>query len=86
MCLPLGKDTNIPLFFSVTEGLWGADGYQVVFTVKCSRMNEANLRIPLLSVLIQAKFGDASNKQWFFTEDAVGSPLKGSIGMKRNSR
>jgi hypothetical protein len=68
MCLRLGDDNATPLFLSVAERLWGASGYQVVFTVKRERMNEANLLIPLLSVLIEAKFGSAS-KQWF-TEEA----------------
>jgi len=68
MCLRLGENHDKPLFLSVTERLWGAAGYQVVFTVKRDRMNEANLLIPLLSVLIEAKFGEPS-KQWF-TEEA----------------
>jgi hypothetical protein len=68
MCLRLGDDNSTPLFLSLAERLWGASGYQVVFTVKRERMNEANLLIPLLSVLIEAKFGPDS-KQWF-TEEA----------------
>jgi hypothetical protein len=67
MCLRLG-DQSIPLFLSVTERLWGAAGYQVIFTVKKDRLNEANSLIPLLSVLIEAKFGSDA-RQWF-TEEA----------------
>jgi hypothetical protein len=68
MNLRLGEDLDIPLFLSVEERLWGAAGYQVIFTVRKDRINEANSVIPLLCVIIEAKFG-ASSRQWF-TEEA----------------
>jgi hypothetical protein len=67
MGLRIGEDKAIPIFLSVAERLWGA-GSNVVFSVKNDRLNEANTIIPLLCVVIEAKFGPGSH-QWF-TEDA----------------
>jgi hypothetical protein len=66
MSLRLGDAQDVPMFLSVEERQWGASS--VVFSVKRDRLHEANSVIPLLCVIIEAKFGTRS-KQWF-TEDA----------------
>ena len=54
------------LFISIDENLTGG-GYEVVFTVHKDRYDEANALVPLLCILLQAKFGSVI-WEWFTDE------------------
>jgi hypothetical protein len=57
------------LFISIDDKLTDHD-YQVTFTVHLDRFNEAASLVPLLCILLQAKFGMSIDSLGWFTDDA----------------
>ena len=66
MSIKSTSDESMGLFISIDENLTGG-GYEVIFTVHKDRYDEANALVPLLCILLQAKFG-SSIWEWFTDE------------------
>ena len=60
---------DLGLFISIDDDL-SEKGYEVIFSVHLDRFNEASSLIPLLCILLQAKFGMGIDRLGWFTDDA----------------
>ncbi len=70
MSMRPNDDPDTSLFVSVEEREW-SNGYTVVFTVKDKRVREAEEIIPVLCIILEAKFGP---QIWcWFTDEAKDS-------------
>jgi hypothetical protein len=74
MSMRSASNPETQLFMAVDERMWGT--YAVSFTVHKDRFAEANSLVPLLSVVLEAKFGPRS---WEWFTDSAKSDSQGYV-------
>ena len=65
----VGHQQDLGLFISIDDELLES-GYEVIFRVHIDRFTEANSLVPLLCILLEAKFGIPIHELGWFTDDA----------------